>query len=267
MSDYTPKGTLPNVPQPQIRLGLQAPGGGGKTTSALTFPNCTVADFDNSLTAYPNIPCIKFWDQEWLAATYPDFKAKKSGQPYRSSDLLLKWMREEALKMQYGQTLIIDSWSAIQDNFDMTHVGKFTKTGEVDEYDFWNQKFEYSTDLCSLICSCKCDVVVTFHDNPVRDKNTGVILDKIAPLMKGQFVLQLKRYFTDFYRVVTEDKKNVKGEVTGSTYLWQVRSNNKFDAKCRIKDLEEGIFTVPATYQFFIDQNQRKKPETISSAT
>jgi len=258
MPDYTPKGTIANVPSPQIRLGLQGPPGSGKTTAALTFPNCVVADFDNSLTAFPGIPCIPFWDQEWIKTAYPDYKPKKVGEPFRTSDLLLKWMQEEALKMAYGQTLIMDSWSAIQDNFDMTHEGKKTKEGAIDEFDFWAQKIEYSAKLLGLMCSCKCDIVVIFHDNPVRDKNTGVIIDKIAPLMQGKFALSLTRYFTDFYRMSNEDKKNEKGEVQGTDYFWQVRSNSKFDAKCRIRELDKGIYKVPADYKFFIEHGHRK---------
>lgn len=253
---YIPESSknLKDLSFPQIRLGLQGESGTGKSFSALTFPNPFVVDFDGSLTAHAgrDIPTAPFYDEEWVE--------KYAGGAYKRQlqhvdafanrrDALLHFLQKEALKFTKDQTLIIDSWSAVQLAFD-NQTSKFpkkTKEGAVDDFAFWADKIEYSEKLCVFFMSVKCHVVVTFHEDPVRNKTTGELMSKIAPLMQGKFVVQLKRFFTDFFRTVVQVEKDpaTGQEKKAPTFLWQVRSDNKFDAKSRLKRDDMPTFVEP----------------------
>lgn len=238
MSDlYIPPNTdsLKDKQQPQIRLGLQSWPGCGKTHSALTFPNPFVIDLDNNLQAYfgQDIPNLPIWNSEFVVARgYPPTKV--GGQPNRR-DFLLKFLREDGLKFKPNQTLIIDSWTRLQAAIDaqVNMEPKYTKTGSIDEYDFWAKKLEYSREFMSLLCSVKCHVVVTFHEMAERDPKTGVLLDKVRPLQQGKFLAELASYFSYYFRCISEEEKDNMGKVVKTKYWWQVASDNTFEAIAR----------------------------------
>src|SRR6266576_287714 len=237
----------------QIRLGLCGEPATGKTTSALTFPNVIVADFDGDLTRFSgeNIIFIPFYDEEWVCNF--GFKPTKPRATANRRDAFLKFLEEDVLKMSNEQTLLLDSWTALQNAFDLqqdTDPPKVTKEGKTDDYYFWQKKIEYCEKIVVRLKACKCHVVVTFHEDKVRDKNTGQLLDKIAPLMQGKFVAQLKSHFTDFFHMICEEEKNKDGIVTKCSYWWQVASNNRVDIKTRLK-FPEGTFKIEPHFKIF----------------
>src|SRR6266446_381603 len=135
----------------QIRLGLQGHPATGKTYSAMTFPNPFIMDLDNGLTKFAghDINIIPFYDYDWICNFDSKYKPSKPGAQPNRRDAILKFLREEALKMTNEQTLILDSWTSLQTFFDQQQElePKITKTGQIDEYAFWASKIEYSEKI------------------------------------------------------------------------------------------------------------------------
>lgn len=261
MSDlYIPKHivSMKDVSFPQIRLGLSGDSGSGKTTSALTFPNPIVLDFDNGLTQFTglDIPVVRFYDEETVCNM--GFKPSKVGAMCNRKDALMFWLQNEGLKLKAGQTLILDSWTTIQNAFDVETAmhPDISKKGNENERSFWVEKIKYSKKLMEYVMTLRCHIVVCFHEIKVRDQTTGQLLDKVQPLMKGGFVPEIKIFFTDFYRMVAEQKRNNLGQEESCKYYWQVNSSNAFDAKCRLQIPQE-IFRTEAHFKIF--EQYRKK--------
>lgn len=248
---------LENKKFAQIVLGIQGPPGTFKTGAALTFPNPVICDFDNGLTAYAGQSKVvmPFHDNAWICAyAGGKFKNKKPEHQPNRRDAFLEFLRTDGFKLAPEQTLVVDSWTTLQDAFDAQQKlePRYTDKGKEDDFWPWECKIKYSKEVITLLRSIRCNVVVNFHETQVRDIASGQLLDKVAPLMQGKFVAQLKLYFTDFFRATTEDEKNAAGKVVKTRFLWQVRSDNKFDAKTRLT-LPDGTYQIPASYNSFTE--------------
>lgn len=265
---FTPTNSL-NIKEskmPAIRIGIQGEPGTGKTYGALTFPNPIVLDFDGGLQAYygRDVLTIPFHDNEWIM-TYENGKYKPNkrnpetgrlGLPNRR-DALIHWLETDGFKLEREQTLILDSWSTVQDAEDAQQAvePKLTKEGKFDDFHPWMQKTKYAKDLAAHLASLRCNVVVLFHEFKDRD-DKGRILDKTQPLMQGKYVCELKKSYPFFFRSVCTytpakgaDGKEVKTE---PKYWWQIRSNSYFDAKCaRIDLVPKELDRVENNYNFF----------------
>lgn len=242
-----------------IQLGLQGPPGSGKTTAALTFPNPVVLDFDKGLQAHvgrEGARTVPFYSADWvLSYMGGKFKPTLQGATPNRRDALKHWLDNEARKLRADETLILDSWSAVQDAFDMETrlVPRHTKKGEIDDYAFWDDKIEYARYIFVTLQGLRCHSIVTFHETKVRDPKNGILLEKIEPLMQGKFVARIKQFFSDYYRCSCEssDTKDAAGKAAVKhNYLWQVNSNSMFDAKRRA--LKTDLVFVPASYQSFV---------------
>lgn len=264
MSDlYIPTNhiNLKEVKLAQIRLGLQSDPGTGKTLSAMTFPNVIVADFDQGLNRFvgQDIVVVPFYDEDFVRdiLKFPKTKdfmyATKNAAFANRRDAFRRWLQDEGLKLRAHQTLLVDSWTALQNAFDLqqdTDNPKLTKDGEVNDFDFWAKKISYSEAITTLFKACKCHIVVTFHEDKMRDPKTGLLLDKIGPLMQGGFTKQLKSHFTDFFRCVKDEKKDKDGKVVSEEFYWQVRSDNRFEAKTKLY-IPNGIILVEPNFSIF----------------
>ena len=252
--------SLKNLEFPQIRLGLQGASGTGKTWAALTFPNPLVLDFDNGLTAHKgkDIFKIPFHDPRFITEIMK-MSLKKPYDPPNRRDALKKWLREEGPKLQSNQTLILDSWSTMQDGFDQqTELEpSYTKLGAIDDFAFWELKIEYSRDITEMLMGLNCHVVVTFHEISQRDIKTGQLLEKIQPLMQGKFLSKLKIPFTDFFRQHAIGKLGVDKQpmiINGRKleqdieYFWQIKGDNTIDCKTRMTRKE---ILIPAHFNSF----------------
>lgn len=245
---------------PQIRLLLQGEPGTGKTYSALTAPNILDLDLDNGLTAhagrkdviqvpvFSDVWCEKFCDAQGL-----QIRSQNPGSINRR-DIIKYWLDREGRKLEAGQTLIVDSWTTLQEAFDrQTRLEPvYTKTRGIDEYAFWDRKMDYSEELCNMFCELQCHVIVTTHEYNERDKITGKIMTKYQPLMQGKFITKFKKYFTDCFRCVVADKLDSGGNPIVTTlhdgskrieseYFWQTKGNDLFDAKRRLNTIPDLI--------------------------
>lgn len=233
------------------RIGIQGPGGSGKTASSLTFPNPLVLNLDNtdirglikSVSALSELFKVElprqlpFYDKNFVVDKL-GVKIQKCGV-LETHTAVRKWLREEGPKLTANQTAIVDSWTALQDSFDafIFHPENacYTSDGKVDFYAPWDAKIDFSMEVLTLLQNLKCNVVVLFHENKERDKVTGKLLDKNQPLMQGKFVAKLKNYFPYFVRQMVTHKVDAKLQPINADgpveYLWQVKAGPEFDAK------------------------------------
>lgn len=262
---YNPPGaeSIENQKMYAIRLGIQGAPGTGKTYAAVdTFPNPIVLDFDNALHDHygKSINRIPFWDKnfvlnkmEWITGKGEKrigIPLKPHGIPDRR-EAFKQWLKSYIGEFSPEQTIILDSWTFLQDAFDAVTWAEpaYTKRGEIDDFAPWDLKLEYSKEIMGILKSGRCHVVVIFHETQQRDKETGLLLDKIQPLMRGSFFAQLKGHFPFFFRALGPNEKR---KILPSEYVWQTGSNGEFDSKCCNEKLkQQGI--VKATYQSFIE--------------
>lgn len=239
----------------QIRLGLQGATKTGKTYSALTFPNPVVIDLDTGLVGHKHredIIRLPFCDNEWIK-TWFKYDANAIKHPQR--DAVMEWLKTEGRKLEKDQTLILDSWTTLQDAFDQQSDATVeparyrTATGGTDERGFWAYKIEYSRDICVLLKSLCCHVVVTFHEQDTRNAS-GQLIGKIEALMQGKFQKKLGLYFTDYFRCICKAKVDSadKTKIIGADYFWQTKGDNEVNLGSRLKDCPQ--FTEP-NYNIF----------------
>jgi hypothetical protein len=252
---------LQTAPAEKLMVGLQGKTKTGKTTSALTFPNPIVADFDGNLTGHlgRDIIVVPFYKKEWCLANQAKWKVKANtginANVINRRDLLQVWLSEEASKFSAEQTLIVDSWTTLQDSFDIqTDLEPvYTKQGSIDEFAFWARKVDYAQKVLNTLKELSCQVVVTFHEQPQMDKEKN-ITGKIEPLMQGKFVNKIALYFSDFFRchVIQQRGPDNKPlfEKDGKTpvvdYFWQTKPDGTADCGSRLRDIP-----------MFVEQNYR----------
>jgi len=227
-----------------IFLGIQGPSGSGKTASTLTFPNPIYALFDRpDLAGIRTLPHLKDTPEPYIYKFYSaDFVVNTLKCPIAPHGVIDRraayrmFLKTEATKLTKEQTLVTDTWTGLQDCFDEINwkEPRYTKDGKIDDFAFWDAKIEYAEEIHTLLKALKCNVVVTFHEMPERDKITGKILDKIQPLMQGKFICKLKSYYPNFFRQRNRQIRDDKGNpIEGKReFLWQTQSSDDFDAKC-----------------------------------
>ncbi len=279
--------SLDTVVNPTIRLGIQGAPGTGKTYSALNgFPNVTVADFDNKLGAHAgrsDIHVLPFYSPSFIIEELKVSNAPFQGgkglniktSPPNRRDAFIKFIREQGPLFTPEDTFFVDSWTTLQTAVDgqTTLEPVFsTKTGKLDEFNFWGMKIEYSSTICEILKGLKCNVIVSVHEFPERDKDSGELLSKIQPLMQGKFVCQLAGHFTDWFRqhaipkTKTKDKSIVILNPTDKPihwlhnykltneieYFWQITSDDIFDACVSLPYVPNGIKFIPASYDSYM---------------
>lgn len=267
---YLPPTTIPSTKAKVVRVGLQGEPATGKTYSSLTFPNPIVGNLDNGLSAFPGTPSIPFYDPEFICSlNNGKFKPKSANEPPLyigrmsggeiEEGALLWWLRTEGLKLEADQTYIHDSWSSTQDALDtelwLKRNAKVSHDGKIDDRAPWGNKGKISKEIMKYLCSLRCNVVVIFHEIQQRnDKPPYNLLDKTKPLMQGAFVAEIKRFFTDYFRTVTEEilaqQPDGKHRCVEVKYFWQVRSDHEFDARSSIS-FPSGIVRTKPHYDIF----------------
>lgn len=225
---------------PRVIVGLQGPSGTGKSYSALTFPNPIVLDFDDSLTAHAgkDVRFVPFHNAKFIEEQLGVKRLSPKLEPFKTT-ALMDWLKREGPSLLPTDTLILDSWTTVQNAVDQwtRATPAYTKQGQIDDREPWARKMTWSCELLTLLKTFACNIVVTFHETQARD-NVGNLLDKVAPFMQGSFAAQLKLYFSDWFRTVARAKKSKgpdgKDVITGTDYFWQIKSDNQVDLKTRL---------------------------------
>lgn len=211
-------------------FGIQGIPNSGKTTAALSFPSPIVLDFDKKLPV--GIQSIAFWDDSFV-----DSIGCTRLTPLLANrrDAITKWLVDNVAKLPPDATLIVDSWTRVQDAFDqaafhaprqpqyMTKGGKDSPP-EVDKFKIFQHKIDWSTYVMTLLQAAPCRVVLTFHEQIERDKD-GDPTGKFRPLQGGQFADRIAGYCGMLVR-----QDCIRDNGGQSRYVWQVASDRKFNA-------------------------------------
>lgn len=256
---------LPEGKKAQMRILLQGAPGTGKTYAAMTFPNIVTLDFDNKMNAHvgKNIVRIPFFDADFVASKLK-FSNGLKRQPNRK-DALKYWLSEHGPKLSPDQTLVLDSWTKVQDAYTYQHteVDKFIskKDGEEDTWAFWRILVQYCTEIFNALAALPCNyVVIICHEQAQRDPKSGQLIAKIEPLQTGQFCAKMSSYVTDTWRQCVFDridkdgkpiyKKNAEGKDTKEKeveWYWQLRSSGEVNLNCSLS--REIPMFIPASFQ------------------
>ena len=259
------------------RVAIQGAGGTGKTTAALTFPNPIVVDIDNSVDLNnaravgidpSTVTVLPFYREDYqktiMAVNRPNVK-----------DCFEKWLEENIRKFAPEQTVIIDSWTFLQDAFDkFTPIPIAKQSGAEDRMSWWGMKADWSQEILTTLQSAQCNIVMIFHEVEERD-DKGRLTGKVKPMMQGRFADKLQNYFPYWFRQFTLDKitdrekqeaeikamgisRGVFEEIQNSSapyrpsYIWQTVTSNL--AKCKTK-IPFARF-IPAHYKVFVETSK-----------
>lgn len=230
-------GLTKSVAQPNIRMGLQGMPNSGKTTACTSFPNVIFIDIDHKMP--PGFDCIPMWDPTFVESL---IKRPTPHAMLNRRDAIKKWLRENIMKFSKDQTLVIDSWTMLMNEFDMfgdyDKTPYMTKGNEYDGFKFHKHKIIYSLEILSFLKSAVCNIIVTFHEQVDRN-DKGQLTGKFRPLMSGQMADQIEGHFTCWFRQHIDK---------GPKWLWQVRSNEFFNAVYPTNFIMPESGTLPANY-------------------
>lgn len=206
----------------------------GKTWAAATFPNPLFVDFDKKLPRHLTTPVssLPFWDEVFLAEVIKEEKlaaSTKIGGIVASSHVFLAWITKVAPSIPEDVTLVIDSWTMMQQLLDrvLNATKKQNSAGEVDTREYYARKATLSTEVLAALKNLKCQHVVIFHESKDM-KSDGSPSGKLNPLMAGSLKESLPQNFTHWIRQTAEENKTTK-EIE---YLWQIKPNNECNCNC-----------------------------------
>ena len=284
---YTPPwcGSLAELPDGQIRCGIQGPPFEGKTTAALTFPNPIILSFDRKVTAHnhrTDVILVPFHDVGFV-----DKIVKRDGilAPPNRKEALIKWLNTEGIKLTTDQTLILDGSTGIEESYHLWFKQNESalavgRDGSINSFAEWKYKNNYFEELHSCLKSVPCNVIYITHEAPDRDKK-GELNGKIRPLLTGQSGDKLAGNFTDFFRAIAiskpatpEQRKKVMdwGKIDEGTlnewiastpsdhstvYLWQTQSDELCD--CGTSSMRGCPKYVIASYKTFSKYRTQRK--------
>lgn len=246
------------VDKPTFKVGLAGPSGSGKTYSALSFPNPIVFDYDNGLSAHQgkDIQFFPFHSRQWAkslgASTLTGNVDDLPITCINRRDLIMKVLDKIEPTLRPDQTIIVDSWSKLQEAFDeATHCQPaFSARGAKDDFSFWKRKIAYSEQVMNRLMSLPCSVVVCFHLYKERDSD-GSETGKWLPLMDGKFRDKVASYFDNFFVQHCIPLLDAKGKsnkekfpvpallTDRENYVWQVKPNATHDAKCALPGITD----------------------------
>lgn len=263
----------------QLRIGIQGPGGSGKTFGAVTFPNPIVGSYDKGLISHvgrKDIIEAKFYEDAFV----DKIVSRAQLEPPNRKEALSKWLQTEGQKITKNQTFILDANNGVQAAYHLWYKfnPKISKSGAEDKFTEWRWKVEYYSELMLLLRSLKCSVFMLFHESPDRDSN-GNLTGQVRPLLTGQFADELVSHFTDYFRSVVVPKPTVETMAkfkehfslddkmakewidstpanVKSIYLWQLQSDNVAQCKTSLVGAPKYI---PQGYRYF--EQHRNKPK------
>ena len=208
-------------------LGIMGEPSTGKTTNVVnTFPQPVMAiDFDKKLPE--GTKSFPFHNQEWVRKNFP--KETHTNDITNTRDALTTFTRTQISKLPPGGTLLVDGWSAISVEFDRVSDNEpyRQRYGDQSGYvmKYYNHKLQWSHEIFNNLKSYNGHLVVTFHEQPERNKQ-GVIVG-VKAIASGQLADRLSGYFTAFFRAqLISDPANPRLPL----FVWNVIQCDDFKA-------------------------------------
>lgn len=202
------------------------PGSGKTFTTLTTAPNPLPAMFEPGITddrlLKMNLPVLDFYKQDWCEKAY---KSKNGVVAFNN------FLKDDAPKLTPEQTLVFDSLSSYDDMLKdyLWNATKTTNSGEKDVFAYYGDMLDWYTSLFSMLGKLQCNVCMLSHID--QNKNKEGIVIGLLPMVEGKTKLKMGRHFTDVIMQVCKEKK--VGDKVTTDYLWQVKSDSLFTAKCR----------------------------------
>jgi len=281
---YKPPGCInPNeLPDTQIRLGIQGAPFTGKTFSTLTFPNPIVLSLDRKVSAHgnDNVIVVPFYDVKFI-----DSIVKRPGvqAPPSTKDAIIKWLMTEGVKLKPNQTLILDGSTSIEEafhiwyNFNENELA-LSKSGQIDGFVQWNLKKSYFGELFACLKTIPGNVIYICHES--EKTKDGQSTGKLRALLTGQVGDKIAGNFSDWFRSIVigkpadkEQRKKVLdwAKVDDTTldewiaasppdyraiHLWQTQSDDLCD--CGTSTMFHAPKYVLANYSSFLKYRKTK---------
>ena len=229
--------------KPQRRVMIIGSSGSGKTRSSSTAPNPVYDDYDNQL----NDIVVR----QKLVAIFPMYDMTRIKDDYgllgAPQERLQKHLAMHVSKFTTDHTYILDSGSQFGDMVKANLDDKYKSKDGDGSFVYWATWASVWRDLCKALRDLSCNVIVTFHENEIRNEETNR-LEKYGWMMQGkEFTPRIPQYFTDVVRQIHEvevDKQT--GTLKAERWLWQIKPTPEFPiakSRCTTKAI-----TIPATW-------------------
>lgn len=237
---------LDNEEKSPCRLLLQGASGTGKTTSALTFPNLLIADFDHKLGDHrhrSDVSVLPFYSRGFLEKLVKDDLLACNitlGGQLNSAIIFLEWIKKHAPTIPEDITLVIDSGNMLITSLDVMveATDKKKEDGEpVNKYASWGRKLTYVNELMTHFKKLKCRLIYIAHESFSLNQD-GASTGKMNPLISGAAKDNFPGNFTHRFRQTAEENKTTKQ----MEYWWQIKPNNICDCFCPLnKDKKDRV--------------------------
>lgn len=211
----------------------------GKTTSALTFPNPVVLNFDNKVPKGTQV--IPFHDDKFVDSLYP---RANPALPANRRDAFLKWLGANIGKLDASQTLILDSLTTLDTAFHM-QTENVENAGAKNKFEVWTIKLKYMNTIIQLLKNAASNVVLIAHTQPEYDE-AGNPTGKVKPLIGGSFADKIGAFCTDMFRQVVTTDAATKRRV----YQWKIKPDRVFNSNTFL-NLPADREVIPADYREF----------------
>lgn len=227
---------LDNDEKSPCRLLLQGASGTGKTTSALTFPNLLIADFDHKLGDHrhrSDVSVLPFYSKGFLEKLVKDDSICASvmiaGQ-INSALIFLEWIKKHAPTIPEDVTLVIDSGNMLITSLDVMIDATDKKKEDrepVNKYAAWGRKKVFVEELMTHFKKLKCRLIYIAHESFSQDQD-GNSLGKMNPLISGSAKDNFPGNFTHRFRQTVEENKETKK----MEFWWYLTQNKLCDCFC-----------------------------------
>ena len=230
---------LNNTEPSPVRLLLQGTSGSGKTTSALTFPNLLIVDFDNKLGDHrhrADVQVLPFHSKSFIEKLLLKEKLETNvmlGGQLNSAIMFSQWLKKNVETIPADMTLVVDSGNMLVTALDVMieATDKKKDDGEsVNKFASWGRKLTLLNELLTHIKKLKCKFIWIAHEAMSLDQD-GNSSGKWNPLISGATKDNFPGNFTHRFRQTAEENKTTK-EIE---YWWQISQSKLCDCFCPLE--------------------------------